>query len=228
MKKIFVTLLIIGAAFTTFGQVRVGIRVAPGIGLNGVHDKISANQLYSKGKTSFAFTVGPEIDIFLNDRIAFCTGLWWSARKVSLEVSDPFLISTASYTSSLQYIQLPLTFKAYTNEITSGMKIYAQLGTMFEVKISDKLKESSPAFSPAIPYVYEKWYQYVNLGIYAAAGTEFTVNDNNAFYAGIFYQRGLINQARNYKNSFVGTQNEFAKQAKVNLSSIGLEVGFKF
>lgn len=226
MKKIFFTLLIIGTACTAFGQVRVGIRVAPGIGLSGVHDKISGNQFYSKGKASFAFTVGPEIDIFLNDRIAFCTGLWWSARKTSLEISDPFQIVTTTYTSSLQYVQLPLTFKAYTNEITDGMKVYAQLGTMFEVKISDKLKD--PTISSGTPYVYEKWYQYVNLGIYAAAGTEFTVNENNAFYAGIFYQRGLINQARNFKNSFVGTQNEFAKQAKVNLSSIGLEVGFKF
>ncbi len=226
MKKILLTFIISCAAFTAFSQVKVGIRLAPGFGLTGVEDKVSGITDYSRGTTSMAFTIGPHVDFFLNDNIAFCTGLWWSSRKVSVKTQNLFLVQTN--TSSLQYLQVPFTFKAYTNEVTDGLRIYAQLGGFVETKISDKLKSSSPDLTNIPGYSYEKWYQYANVGIYAGAGAEIAVNESNAFYAGIFYQRGLVNQARNFKNSIGGSQNDFAKQAKVILSTLGLEVGFKF
>jgi hypothetical protein len=227
MNKIILTLLFTYFALTTFAQVKVGLRIAPGIGLTRIEDKIPTDYSnLSRGNNSVSITIGPDIDFFMNDNIAFCTGLWWTSRKVSYHTEGLFV--EYAYTSSLQYIQLPLTFKAYTNDITNGMKFYAQLGGLLDVKISDKLKSSSPDLSAVPGYKYEKWYQYVNVGIYAGTGVEFAVNDNNAFYTGIFYQRGLINQARNFKNSLGGSQNNFAKQQKVMLSSIGLELGFKF
>ena len=227
MKKILLIFILVSATYTSFAQIKVGLRVAPGIGLNKVEDKNSSDlTIYSKGDASLAFTIGPDIDFFLNDNIVFCTGLWWSTRKVSVQRQDLFLIS--AYTSNLQYLQIPITFKAYTNEISKGLKIYAQLGGLIETKISDKLKSSSPDLTTIPGYIYEKRYQYVNVGLYAGTGIEYALNGNNAVYVGVFYQRGLINQARNFKNSFTSTQNDFAKQAKVNLSSLGLEVGFKF
>ncbi len=225
MKKIFLTLIVVCFAVTAFSQIKVGLRLAPGLGLTSVEDKISNAEFYTKGNASFAFTVGPDIDFFLTDNIAFCTGIWWSTRKVSVKSQN--ILFTTSYQSSLQYLQFPITFKAYTNEINNGLKVYAQLGGVVEAKISDKLNASSPDLTKVPGYEYEKWYQYANVGLYAGAGVEYSLNESNAFFAGIYYQRGFLNQARNFKNS-LGGKTDYAKGAKVTTSSLGLEVGFKF
>ncbi|HVD99846.1 MAG TPA: outer membrane beta-barrel protein [Cytophagaceae bacterium] len=226
MKKIFLLLSLFFCFSVSQAQVKVGLRVAPGIGLNSVADKNSSDGLnYSKGPASFAFSVGPNVETYLNDHISFCTGLWWTARKVSVQTSNPVI---SNYTSSLQYIQLPLSFKAYSNEFANRIKIYVQLGGTVDVKISDKLTSSSPDISAIPGYRYEKWYQYSNLGLLGAIGTEFRIGNSNALYTGIFYQRGMINQARNFNNSLGGNRNDFAHNARVALSILALEAGFKF
>ena len=172
MKKIVLVIYIIGCSFVSFAQVKIGLRVGSGLGLTSVQDKNSLDLIdHSKGAASGSFTVGPTFDFFLTDNLAFSTGLWWSTRRIAIK-SDVLTISSKN-TATLQYVQLPATFKVYTNEVTSGLKVYAQLGGLVEAKISDKLKSSDPNLTSTSGYDYEGRYQYINLGIYSGAGVQY-------------------------------------------------------
>lgn len=227
MKKILLAIIVAACSYSSMAQVKIGIRLAPGLGLNSVSDKDNSDGIkYSGGSSSMAFTFGPNFDFTFGDNYAFSTGLWYSMRKVNLK--SEVLLLTSEYTSSMQYAQIPATFKVFTNEFVDNMKVYFQLGAIAEAKIGDKLKSSDPDLTTITGYDYEKWYQFINMGVISSVGVEYALSDNNSVFGGFFYQRGIVNQARNYKSSITDADYDFAKKAKVGLSSLGLEIGFKF
>jgi hypothetical protein len=221
MKKILLLLAVMTFSFASYSQVKIGLRVAPGLSLNSVSDKIKTDSsLFSKDGTGLAFSGGINLDFFFSDNYAFMTGLWYTSKTAKLKITDPYDASnTLTQTVGLQYVQLPVALKVYTNEIISNMKINFTLGGTIDMKIAEKLKKTNNPFYDAI---YQKSYQPLNIGILVGTGVEYQTGGNIILFSGIYYNRGLLGQLKN-TDLF-----KFKDNAKYGISSINLEVGAKF
>ncbi|HSY60639.1 MAG TPA: porin family protein, partial [Cytophaga sp.] len=136
---------------------------------------------------------------------------------------------SASYTGgtykevvSLQSLQIPVTFKAYTNEIATNMKLYFQLGGLATFNFYEKFKEASPV----TPSSYDNKYNVFDVSLYLGAGISYKIGESNALFAGLYYNRGLINMLDG--STVPGTQHKWKDVAKYNNDLVGLEVGITF
>ncbi|MBX9853579.1 MAG: PorT family protein [Cytophagaceae bacterium] len=220
MKKILLLLVVSAFSFTAFSQVKVGLRIAPGLSLNSVADKTSSDSIkYSKNGAGLAFSAGVNLDIFFSDNYALMVGAWYTTRTAGLKLQSSF--SSMNFTQTmkvnLQYIQFPLALKVYTNELATNMKLNFTLGGTLDLKIAEKLKDSDPTIDE-----YKKIFQPMNIGVLVGSGVEYQTGGSVILFGGIYYNRGLLGQLKN-------TDDFKAKDAaKYGLSAISLELGAKF
>jgi len=217
MKKILLLLFVLSFSFASFSQVRIGLRLAPGVSFNGVTDKNKGDSTqFSKNGAGFAFSAGVNLDFFFSDNYALMTGLWYSTKSAGLKVTDP-LFGTYTQKVNLQYVQLPVALKVYTNEFITNMKLYFLLGGTIDVKIAEKLAKSNPTNNN-----YINSYQPLNVGILVGSGVEYKTGGSVILFGGIYYNRGLLGQFKNNDNF------KFKDNAKYGISSLNLEIGAKF
>lgn len=221
MKKILLLLAVMTFSFASFSQVKVGLRLAPGISLNSVADKSGTDSVkLSKNGSGFAFSAGVNLDFFFSDNYAFMTGLWFTTKTAGLTVADSRKVPTTinTQTVGLQYVQLPVALKVYTNELATNIKMNFTLGGTIDLKIAEKLKKSSYPST----YDYKSSYQPLNVGILVGAGAEYQTGGSMIFFGGLYYNRGLLGQLKNNTNM------TYRDYAKYGISSLNLEVGAKF
>lgn len=205
-------------SFAAFSQVKVGLRIAPGLSLNSVTDKKPADSIaFSNNGAGFAFSAGVNLDFFFSDNYAFMTGLWYSTKTAGLKAVSTFPSSTYTQTVALQYLQIPVALKVYTNELATNIKMNFTLGGTIDVKIAEKLKKSDPANN-----LYKNMYQPFNVGLLIGSGVEYQTGGNIILFGGIYYNRGLLGQLKN-NDTF-----KFKDDAKYTLGSLNLELGAKF
>jgi hypothetical protein len=225
MKKILLLLAVLIFSFNAFSQskVKIGLRVAPGLSFNTVQDKSGTDSsAFSKNGAGFAFSGGLNFDFMVSDNYSISTGLWYTTRRAGLKVASTQKdgsVSTFTEAVALQYVQVPLALKLYTNEIATNMKLYFQVGGTLDIKIAEKLKNSSDA---AYSGSYKSTFLPLNVGILAGAGAEYQTGGNIILFAGLFYNRGLLNQVRN-TDYF-----KYRDYLKYNNSNLSLEFGAKF
>ena len=223
MKKILLLLAALTFSFASYSQVKIGLRVAPGLSLNSVSDKIGTDSLvFSKNGGGMSFSGGVNLDFFFSDNYALMTGLWYTSKSAKLKVvdsTDPSDIATTTQSVSLQYVQLPVALKVYTNELATNMKLFFTLGGTVDVKIAEKLKKTNDPFYAAL---YQHAYMPLNVGILVGTGTEYQTGGNIILFGGIYYNRGLLGQ---FKNTDLF---KYKDNAKYGISSLNLEIGAKF
>jgi hypothetical protein len=224
MKKILLLLAVSTFSFHAFSQskVKIALRVAPGLSLNTVQDKSPTDSIgFSKNGAGFAFSGGLGFDFMLSDNYSISTGVWYTTRRAGFKQKNELSTGTSLYTTSiaLQYVQVPLALKLYTNEIATNMKLYFQVGGTMDIKIDEKLKKSN---NPDLLGTYQNNFLPINFGLLAGAGAEYQTGGNIILFAGIFYNRGLINQIKN--NDYLRNRD----YVKYNNSALALEVGAKF
>jgi hypothetical protein len=223
MKKILLLLAVLTFSFTAFSQskVKIGLRVAPGLALNTVQDKSGTDSIaFSKNGAGLAFSGGLNFDFMLSDNYSISTGIWYTTRRAGLNQKNDSAYNKSMYASAIaaQYVQIPLALKLYTNEIATNMKLYFQIGGTLDIKIAEKLKKSN---NPVYLGTYRSNFLPLNVGILAGAGVEYQTGGNIALFAGIFYNRGLMNQIKN-------TDIRYRDYMKYNNSNLSLEIGAKF
>jgi hypothetical protein len=220
MKKILLLLAALTFSFASFSQVKIGLRLAPGLSLNSVTDKIGNDSLkFSKNGAGMAFSGGVTLDFFFSDNYALSTGLWYTSKSAKLKMVDETSSPAFTYTQSvsLQYVQLPLALKVYTNELATNMKLYFTLGGTMDIKLAEKLKKSNPENTD-----YKSLYLPFNVGLLVGSGVEYQTGGNIILFGGVFYNRGLLGQSKNI-DSF-----PFKDNVKYGISTLALEVGAKF
>ncbi|HEY8401778.1 MAG TPA: porin family protein [Cytophagaceae bacterium] len=217
MKKALLLSFAIICFSQTFAQVKIGLRVAPSLSINRVNDKDATDLFtFDRNGAGIGFTAGPIVDFYLSDNYAITTGIWYSSKRAGYEVSS--LGGKFERVVGLQYVQLPVLFKLFTNEIATDMKLYFSVGATVDVKIAEKLRKQNPALVGN----YENSFQPLDLGVYAGAGVEMQLGTNTSAFGGIFYNRGLLNQAKNRDNF------KFKDAVDYGVDLLGLEVGLKF
>ena len=212
-------------------KLKLGIKVNPCISFASVKDKDSKDGTgYSSNGSSLRFIVGPYIDYMINDNVFFSFGLWYSPRaiKIASTVVDSFGVSR-DYAShyNAQYLMVPLYFKFYTNEISTGLKLYFTLGGSADFKIAEKNVGDKDPVGLKEKAVNEKQqlFSFFDAGLLLGAGVEYKLGTITTVYAGLSYNRGLINTINPLfsSNGFKPYQHLAIKN---NL--VGLDLGVKF
>jgi len=211
MKKLVFLFVFSALSIQAFSQVKVSLRVSPAIATSRVTDANNTDGVgVSNNGAQLGFIIGPAADFYFTDNYAFSTGLYFETTSVGGKINN------YDFKRNLQYLQTPITFKAFTNEIATNTSLYFQLGGTFNVKISEKLKSSSLQADPDADL---KIISPVDLGLYIGAGLNYKVGESNALFAGLYYNRGLTN---------IISKNSYKNTLHMLTDLIGLEVGFTF
>ncbi len=186
-------------------QPKIGLNLIPNISYARVDDSGEGLPLEKDG-SSIKFSFGVFFDQSINDRYFFTTGINYVTKGVQVS-GDTAENRTISEKYNLQYLQIPVALKLYTNEIAPDLKIYSELGLTAEIKINDEIDDGTRLLT-------EK-FKFFDSALLLEAGTRFQLGPNTALTTGIRYSRGLINISKN--DNFT-----------VKSDMVGLVLGVKF
>jgi len=226
MKKILLLSAFFIITSNVFSQgVRIGLNFSPGLAFNNATETTTSNpHLYSlstAGKGSgFRFIGGPEIYFFLGNQFAITTGVWYAAMREGFTYTSNGVKATAVY--NLQYLQLPVTMRMFTNEIMTNTRIYFQLGGAFDIKLAAKNYKVDSLASTVITK-----FRPFDASLILGTGLEFKLGESNYLMLGVRYTRGLINSVTKVNPDVLAPfSNVTAIKSTANLFS--LDVGIRF
>ena len=133
-------------------------------------------------------SIGLIVDHPLTETYLLNSGLIYLPKRVSIDLVEEGTGSAPknpfeSY--DLNYLQVPLSLKLFTNEIAPDISIFFQVGLTFEFKIFDQaLKED---------YEFISKFRFFDTAAIIGAGIEYRLGVNTLFFAGSSLQKGLVN-----------------------------------
>lgn len=229
MKKIALPIILILLVTKGFSQIDIGIQISPTISMNRVSNDIEGFTLENDG-SQLSFSGGLIADYYLNDNIALSSGVWYSNKKSTLKSGE----ATLEY--SLQYVQIPISVKMFTNNITDKMRLYFQGGVTADLKITEKaLNDQAKEYKKN-----DKFGKLFDVGLLLSTGVELNIGTSNKLYAGIIYNRGLVNvytedTQSNIKDAAKSDPDKEATDDEIDSSKmafkndlLSLVIGFKF
>ncbi|WP_181307863.1 porin family protein [Rufibacter sp. XAAS-G3-1] len=203
-------------------QVEIGVKVSPSVTSTRTIARDQYN--FKNDGASAAFGMGIIADYFFGANYAFGSGLLYSTKggEVSYDyspVAGTFL--RASDDINLQYLEIPLTLKLFTNEISSGTRLYFQAGgslnTMLAAKVNDRKVDNNSGDR------YTKRFNTFEIAALLAAGAEWQLGQSTKLFGGISYHRGLTDIDNNYYSDLFSD-----KKVELKNSSFALDFGIKF
>jgi hypothetical protein len=223
MKKTGLLFIFCLLALNAFSQIKFSLKVSPAIALTRVIDKDGNDGISpSSNGTGVAFVGGAALDFFITDNLAFNLGLNYVSTQANAKYESPF--GSYHFKRNVQYVQTPVTFKAFTNEIATDMQLYFQLGPTINFKISEKLKSSGGTFIVGNDdEVDDKIISPVDVGLYFGVGVLYKIGESNALFAGFYYNRGLTNVTLTNTDNY-----DYNKWGRTHMDLIGLEAGIRF
>lgn len=183
MKPIITLILLLILSQYTYSQVNIGLSAQPGILANRVSDNIdgvSAGKDGSKPK----LWLGINLEKELNDNSYFLTGLHWAPKRFGMRLSDE--TGARNLNVNLQYLQLPLMLKLYTDEVALDKRLYFQVGPAVEFKFHDSADANLGDF-------YISKINFFDVSLHFSTGLDFRVGYNTRISGGFAYYRGLVN-----------------------------------
>jgi hypothetical protein len=139
----------------------------------------------SDGSNSFNPSIALLVDMPISGKYFFSTGIGYISKRVNLNVIETYPDSAHTKSYSIQYIQLPATFKLYTDDIALDKKLYFQFGPIIEIPISFKEKDQN--------FEVIKTIQPIDVTLLLGLGIEIQIAPQTAIGIGISYRRGLVN-----------------------------------
>lgn len=210
MKKILFAFACLFIGHLSYAQPKIGLTFAPGVSLNRVKDKSGSSTIdVSKYESAFRFKFGLEADFMLTETYAFSTGIFYAPKRLGITYVDGTTTRTEEY--RIQYVQIPITMKLYTSEIQPDIKAFFHLGFLFEIKAFDEPYDES--------YDLVDEFEFFDVAFQFGMGIEYGAGVNSILYAGIYYDRGLVNVIKRSNT----TDDIVAKIDMVNL-----RLGIKF
>jgi len=239
-KSIFILILVSAVIVEVFSQsgssrsVKLGFKFSPCVSYARVIDKKDNDATeYKRNGSSLRMIVGPYIDFGINENVTFSTGLWYSPRSVILSAKfkdGSGNTSTVTSQYNLQYLMVPLYFKFYTNEITSGLKLYFTLGGTVDIKLIEKKSgEDKFGLLEAAKEEGKALFNYVDASAMIGTGVEYNLKDVITLFGGISYNRGLVNTINpllEFENG--GNKTKPYQYLAVKNNLISLDLGVKF
>jgi len=191
-------------SLTLSAQTKLGLKLAPVVASNRVTNE--AQDVDSDG-AKLKMSVGLIVDKQLSDAYFLSSGLIYVPKRAAFRAAAD---STEEYT--LQYLQVPITLKLFTNEVAPDMKIYFQVGGALEVKVFDEPKDPT--------YDTVEKFNPADFSVILGSGVEYRAGINTTIFAGISYQRGLANVVN---EAVVG-----AEDLQIRNTILSFDLGVKF
>ncbi|PJJ48768.1 porin family protein [Hymenobacter chitinivorans] len=231
MKKLLLALLTVGAAAgTASAQVEIGLKLSPSITYLRADGPSSYNFQNEKSKLSLGG--GLVVDYFFGQNYAFSSGVWLSGKggTISYLDRDPNSSSTTPSVRreqkiALQYLEVPVTVKLFTNDITTDTKLYFQLGVTAGGVIAARINGDKRFIDASNGNTETKASKHViipDMSALIGAGVEYQVGQSTKVFAGLSYHRGLVN-IDNYFEDERGFQDVTLKN-----NEVALDLGLKF
>jgi Outer membrane protein beta-barrel domain len=229
MKKLLLSLFALAATIgSASAQVEIGLKVSPGITFLGV-DSPSDNALKSEG-SRLGFGGGLVVDYFFGENYAIGTGLQFMSKggSYSYVYRDGNNNAQPAGTTKLaiHYLELPLTVKLFTNEISSGTRLYFQTGFSLATPIGARINGEKRYVDPvtkqettALQHV-----TFLDANFLASVGAEYTLGQSTKTFVGISYHRGLINTDSYFDDERSPKLKDFILKNNV----FALDLGLKF
>ena len=178
---IFISLFLL-ISITTYGQVKVGFNVLPGISVNRVSSE-SDTLTYSNDGVGYRIALGILFDFETKKNYYFSTGLYWFPKRAGFKLESSE--GEERYSYKLQYLQIPFNFKLFTDEFSIDKRFFFQFGLAFEMKIDEKGKY--------LEEIYLEEFNFLDIVLDFGIGLDMKMGQNTSLFTGITYYRGLLN-----------------------------------
>ncbi|MEM1408262.1 MAG: porin family protein [Bacteroidota bacterium] len=211
-KYVLVIWLSLVSIISANAQFKLGIQFSPTLSTNRIEANSDSLNLDTDG-TGLRMALGPIIDYQIKDNYYFSSGLLFVSKRVGVEatrVDGSGLPNRETY--SLQYLQVPISLKLFTNEVSIDKKFYFQMGTTMEFAIDEKSTEDEN-------FLIEDFALF-DASLLLGFGLEYRLGVNTTVFGGFSYHRGLFN--------VVSDQVALDTDLRFKNDYLGLDMGIKF
>ncbi len=188
MKRISLVAILSIICLSSFAQVKIGLRFSPSYNINRV-SSLSDTLALSPQQASFKMVLGIVTEFAFTDTYSFTTGLAFAPKTVGInfvgENGGSYANTSEEY--KIQYLQVPLLLKLYTDDYLPGSRIFFQVGSMMDIKIFD-----SPTNND---FVFIEKFLPIDASAVLGVGTEMELGISTIIFGGLSYNRGLANIA---------------------------------
>jgi len=213
MRKNLLLILLLSLSFSAFSQFKIGFQFSPILSSNRI-DFTSDNVDLETDGTGLKLATGPFVDIQLTDNYYFNVGVFYASKRVGIEVRDKAnAVPPSKEEYDLQYVQIPVSMKLYTNEVSLDKRIYFQFGAALEFNVKEKPADASN--------VIVENFRLFDTSLLAGLGMEYQIGTTTMLFGGLSYHRGLVNVV---SESVDGLGGDLAMKNDY----ISLDLGIKF
>jgi Outer membrane protein beta-barrel domain len=230
MKKIFLSIsLALGIATTAQAQVEIGLKISPSLGFSrssGVRTTDDAGLTTKTELTSdgarLHFGGGLVIDYFFGENYAFNTGVELLGKGGTVKGTTTITglgAASKSFDLGMQYVQVPLALKLFTNEIAPDTRLYFLVGGQLAALVGGTIdgKKNTDDGRKAT-----KSFNTFDAGVQTGLGAEMQLGKSTKVFGGLTYQHGLLDVL---DKSFAGLGSD---DFTTKNSLVSLDLGLKF
>jgi hypothetical protein len=200
----------------------IGLKVSPGIATNRFSSPSGFD--FQNENAKFRGSIGIVLDYFFGENYAFSSGLEYGVKggKISYKPGGDLGGGRQIDELNIQYLQIPVSLKLFTNEVATDTRIYFQLGASLNGRISSKINGSNFYRINATDEIKaNKRYNFFDADAILGAGAEWQLGTNTKLFGGLSYHRGLIDIDRYYEKVL-------DKDIAVRNNFFALDLGIKF
>ncbi|MGV3541371.1 MAG: porin family protein [Rufibacter sp.] len=204
-------------------QVEIGVKFTPSLAYNRTLAQDKYN--FEGDGADLGFGVGVMVDYFFGANYALSSGLMYNIKGGTVSYSfitdDAIgLPQSGKDELSLQYLEIPVALKLFTNEISTDTKLYFQAGgslnTMLAAKVNDKKVDNEGD-------KFTERFNLFEIGVLIGAGAEWQIGTSTKLFGGITYHRGLTDIDDDYYAKTFGDD-----KVELKNDSFSLDFGIKF
>lgn len=211
-----------------FAQVEIGLKVSPSIAY--LRTDSPSSTAFSSENAKFSFGGGIFMDYFFGENYAFNTGLFLTGKGGTISYLDHDLTthSTAIRVEqkiAIQYLELPLTIKLFTNEVASDTRLYFQLGGSLAVPVQTRIngdKYYTDAYDSNNQTKAGQHVLDIDANLIGGFGAEYQLGQSTKLLAGISYHHGLVDFDRYFERT------RGFSDVNIKNSVFALDLGLKF
>ncbi|MBT2557782.1 PorT family protein [Hymenobacter sp. ISL-91] len=223
MKKALLALLFSAATLgAASAQVEIGLKVSPS--LTSLRAASPNGDELKNESAKFSLGGGLIVDYFFGQNYAFSTGLELVGKGGTVSFFDGASRRRYEQKLSLQYLQVPLTVKLFTNDVAEDTKVYFQLGGALGGVIGARV-DGDKFYTSPVTGSRTKATKHViipDANLRLGAGIERQLGQTTRFLLGASYHRGLLNIDKYFE------ENAGIKDAELKNSEFALDFGIKF
>jgi len=222
MKKLILAALLMGAtAATVSAQVEIGLKLSPSV--TSLRAESPSGLGFNNESSKLSIGGGVVVDYFFGQNYAFSTGLQLVGKGGTISYVEPSTSRREEQKIGLQYLEVPITVKLFTNDIATDTKLYFQLGGTLGGAIAGRINGNKNYTDPtgrqskALDHVIKP-----DVAALLGVGAEYQMGQSNKVFGGLSYHRGLLNVEKYFED-----ERGFSDVTLKN-SVFALDLGIKF